>query len=131
MYPNLEATISWRNEGAIRYLPHIFYIFSKPIGLRPEKGAMLVRATVVVNGTAGMAECRKHLHRQAEQLGLTGRFEEQGDGRINIVVEGEKDSVNVFISALNTGQCLYHFSGFEIEFKNPEGRLGPFTAAGT
>jgi acylphosphatase len=100
------------------------------IGLT-ENTPMLVRATLIVNGTDRMARCREHLHRQAEQLGLTGLFEDLGDGRINIVVEGEKERVNEFISSFNEGKCIYHFSGFDIEFKNPEGRFGSFTVAGT
>jgi acylphosphatase len=92
---------------------------------------MNVKATVTVNGTVRMAGCREHLHRQAGQLGLTGVLEDFGDGRIRIVVEGEKEMVNEFIGSLNEGKCLYNFTGFDIEFVNPEGRYGPFMVAGT
>jgi len=92
---------------------------------------MLVKATLIVNGTVRMAGCREHLHRQADQLGLTGLFEALDDGRVRIVVEGEKERVNEFISSFNEGKCLYNYSGFEIEFKNPEGCFGSFTVVGT
>jgi len=96
-----------------------------------ERTAMLVKATLIVNGTVRMAGCREHLHRKADQLGLTGLFKDLGDGRVKIVVEGEKERVNEFISSFNEGKCLYHFSGFEVEFKNPEGCFGSFIVAGT
>jgi acylphosphatase len=92
---------------------------------------MLVRATLIVKGTVRTAGCREDVHRQAVQLGLTGLFEDLGDGNVRIVVEGEKERVNEFISSFNEGRRLAHFSGFDIEFRNPEGCYGSFIVAGT
>jgi acylphosphatase len=92
---------------------------------------MLVRATLIVKGTIRTAGYREDIHRQAIRLGLTGLFEQLGDGNIRIVVEGEKERVNEFISSLNQGGRPAHFSGFDIEFRDPEGRYESFIVAGT
>jgi len=92
---------------------------------------MLVRATLIVKGTVRTAGCRERIHRQANQLGLTGLFEDLGDGKVRIVVEGEKERINEFILSFHEGERLAHFSGFDIEFRNPEGCFGSFVVAGT
>jgi acylphosphatase len=92
---------------------------------------MQVRATITVKGTVRTAGCCERIRRQADRLGLTGLFEDLGDGNLRIVVEGEKERINEFISSFNEGERLAHFSGFDIEFQNPEGRFGSFVVAGT
>ncbi|MEZ0494282.1 acylphosphatase [Kineococcus sp. TBRC 1896] len=58
------------------------------------------RLTVLVTGHVQGVGFRWWTQRQAEELGVTGTAENTPDGRVEVVVEGERDALRQLLSRL-------------------------------
>ena len=63
----------------------------------------VVRMTVLVSGEVQGVGYRAFAQRQAQDLGLQGYAENLGDGRVEIVAEGERADLEHFLHLLKRG----------------------------
>ena len=64
--------------------------------------------------------------RVARRLGLKGSIQNNRDGTVDAVVEGEKDAINDWIEQLKEGPRYAEITRIDQETKDFTGRLGDF-----
>ncbi|ATZ60689.1 MAG: acylphosphatase [Methanosarcinales archaeon Met12] len=89
---------------------------------------METRAEIYVSGRVQMIGFRAFTVRHATILGLTGYVCNLSDGRVHVVVEGEKDRVNELIALLRRGPPGAYVQDVKVKMGTP---TGEFTTFGT
>jgi acylphosphatase len=82
---------------------------------------MKARAHVIVSGRVQGVFFRDHTRRWADSLGLLGWVKNLWDGRVEVLVEGEKASIESLIAQLRQGPPLAQVKNVEVtweEFKD-------------
>lgn len=87
---------------------------------------MKSRAHVVVSGRVQGVFFRDHTQRWASSLGLTGWVQNVWDGRVEAVAEGEKESIDEFISRLKKGPPMARVESVDISWEEYRGEFQDF-----
>jgi acylphosphatase len=86
-----------------------------------------VRAHIYVSGRVQGVFYRSNTRRRALELGLTGWVRNLPDGRVEIVVEGEREQVKKLIEWCRRGPPLARVERLEVRWENPTGEFEAFT----
>jgi acylphosphatase len=83
-----------------------------------------VRATVLVRGRVQGVGYRAFVRRHALDLRLAGQVENLGDGRVEVVVEGPRATVDHLLVHLRRGPAHAHVEGLDVTWSDPVGLDG-------
>jgi acylphosphatase len=84
------------------------------------------RANIVVSGLVQGVFFRAHTQREAAALRLTGWVRNLNDGRVEILVEGEKDKVEKLISAVRVGPPMSRVEAVDVSWMDYRGDFTEF-----
>jgi acylphosphatase len=87
---------------------------------------MRVRAHVFVSGQVQGVFFRSSTRNQARVLGLLGWARNLSDGRVEIMIEGEKDAVDRLIEFCRDGPLEAAVEDIEISWEKPTGKFKEF-----
>jgi len=87
---------------------------------------MKARAHIVVSGRVQGVFFRDHTQRWASSLGLAGWVRNLGDGRVETVVEGEKEKIEDLIGYLKQGPPLARVEDVEVSWEEAKGEFSDF-----
>lgn len=83
-----------------------------------------LQATII--GRVQMVMYRDFAQRKARKLGLVGTVENQKDGSVNVIAEGEERILNEYIKYLNRGSILSKVRNVRISWLEPTGSFSDF-----
>jgi acylphosphatase len=90
----------------------------------------LIRAHVRVEGEVQGVGFRQATVHEAERIGgLAGSVKNLPDGRVEVLVEGERGKVEVLVAWLRVGPRLARVSDVQVTYSTPSGDLGRFGIA--
>jgi acylphosphatase len=81
------------------------------------EGKMRERAIIQVSGRVQGVFYRDHTRRWASSLGLTGWVRNLMDGRVEAVVEGERNDIETLISRLKEGPPMARVDNVNVEWQ--------------
>ena len=84
------------------------------------------RASIVVSGRVQGVFFRAHTQREAAALGLTGWVKNLTDGRVEILVEGERERVEGLITAVREGPPMSHVEAVDVSWLEYRGEFEGF-----
>jgi len=84
----------------------------------------LARATILVRGAVQGVGYRAFVRRHALDLGLAGHAENLADGRVEVVVEGERREIEHALIALRRGPAHADVLGIDVAWSEPVGLRG-------
>ncbi len=87
---------------------------------------MEIRAHVFVSGRVQGVFFRDHTQRWASSLSLTGWVRNLYDGRVETVVEGEKEKIEGLIAKLKQGSPMADVTNVEISWEDFKGEFAGF-----
>ncbi|RMF91056.1 MAG: acylphosphatase [Methanobacteriota archaeon] len=87
---------------------------------------MNIRAHVYVSGRVQGVFYRAYTRDAARERGLSGWVRNLPDGRVEAVVEGEKEDVERLISLMKIGPPYARVEGIKIDFEEPTGEYRDF-----
>ena len=87
---------------------------------------MLTKANIFVNGLVQGVCYRKFSQINAKNLGLTGWTKNLDDGRVELLVEGEKGLIEEFVKTLQVGPTSSDVKGVNIEWQKYSGEFNDF-----
>ena len=88
---------------------------------------MKVRATIHVEGRVQGVFYRAHTKEQGRKLGLKGYVKNLRNGRVEVVVEGERQKIETLIEWLKIGPSLARVSDVTIEWMPYTGEFKNFS----
>ena len=88
---------------------------------------MKVRATIHVEGRVQGVFYRAHTKEQGRKLGLKGYVKNLRNGRVEVVVEGERQKIETLIEWLKIGPSLARVSDVTIEWMPYTGEFKKFS----
>jgi len=89
-------------------------------------GGTLVRARIRVSGRVQGVGYRAFACDAASDRGLSGGVRNLDDGRVEVEVEGEKQTVEAFIERLRAGPRLSRVDDLELCWESPTGQQSGF-----
>ncbi len=89
-----------------------------------ESAPPTVRATVLARGRVQGVGYRAFVRRHALDLGLTGQVENLGDGRVEVVIEGPRATVDHLLVHLRRGPAHAQVDGLDVTWSDPVGLDG-------
>jgi len=92
----------------------------KATARRGQSGIKRFRA--LVHGRVQGVNFRYYTCAKAESLGLVGYVRNLRDGRVEVVAEGQEDSLLRLLSWLHAGPSLARVSRVKVRWCSPEGR---------
>ena len=87
---------------------------------------MLARAHIFVAGRVQGVFFRDHTQRWAISLGLTGWVRNLMDGRVEVLVEGNKEKIQNLLGKLKQGPPLSRVNELEVEWEDHRGEFEVF-----
>jgi len=87
---------------------------------------MKVRYRIYVSGVVQGVSFRAFVRRNALSHGVSGWAKNLDDGRVEIILEGEKEEVEKVLEACRKGPPLAAVRDIEIKVEKPEGISGFF-----
>ncbi len=87
---------------------------------------METRAEIYISGRVQMVGFRAFTVRHAAALCLTGYVCNLSNGRVHVVVEGEKDGVNELITLLRRGPPSAYVQDIKVKMGIPTGAFANF-----
>lgn len=84
------------------------------------------RAEIYISGKVQMVGFRAFTVCHAAALGLTGYICNLSDGRVYVVVEGEKDRVDELILLLRRGPTSAYVQDVKVKMDTPTGEFATF-----
>lgn len=84
----------------------------------------IARATVLVRGSVQGVGYRAFVRRHALDLRLAGHAENLGDGRVEVVLEGERREIEHALIALGRGPAHADVIGLDVTWSEPVGLRG-------
>jgi acylphosphatase len=90
------------------------------------KNPMKARARILVSGRVQGVFFRDHTRRWASSLGLTGWVRNLRDGRVEVLAEGEKDSIEGLVSRLRLGPPLANVEAVAVAWEEYSGEFPDF-----
>jgi acylphosphatase len=82
------------------------------------------RATVLVLGSVQGVGYRAFVRRHALDLGLAGHAENLADGRVEVVLEGDRIEIEHALIALGRGPAHAEVAGLDVTWSEPVGLRG-------
>ena len=79
-----------------------------------------------ITGRVQLVMYRDFAHRKARSLGIVGSVQNQKDGSVSIVAEGEESRLNQFITLLNKGPVLSKVKNVNVNWGEPLGTFSDF-----
>ncbi len=76
-----------------------------------------VRVHIIVSGQVQGVFFRDYTQKKAQSLGITGWVKNLPDGKVEIVLEGEKERINQMINWIKVGPPLAKVTNLEIEWQ--------------
>jgi acylphosphatase len=89
-----------------------------------------MRAVIIVSGLVQGVGYRYFIYRHAVQLGLVGYVKNLFDGSVEIVVEGEKGSINALIVEAKIGPRSAHIKDIRVTWEEPKNEFYEFKITG-
>ncbi|MBM4176095.1 MAG: acylphosphatase [Ignavibacteria bacterium] len=89
-----------------------------------------MRAVIIVSGLVQGVGYRYFIYRHAVQLGLVGYTKNLIDGSVEIVVEGEKGSINALIQEAKVGPRSAHVKDLKISWEDSTNEFHEFKITG-
>lgn len=83
-----------------------------------------LQATII--GRVQMVMYRDFAQRKARKLGLVGTVQNQKDGSVQVVAEGDEQRLNEYIKYLNRGSILSKVKNVRISWFEPSGQFTDF-----
>lgn len=83
-----------------------------------------LQATIM--GRVQMVMYRDFAQRKARKLGLVGTVQNQKDGSVNVIAEGDERILNEYIKYLNRGSILSKVRNVRISWSEPTGGFSDF-----
>ncbi|KKT57607.1 MAG: Acylphosphatase [Parcubacteria group bacterium GW2011_GWC1_45_13] len=80
-----------------------------------------------VSGRVQMVMFRDFARRKARALGLSGQVKNLPDGSVEVVAQGEKDTLLGFIESLRRGPMFSRVEGVEILWREPSRQFKEFS----
>ncbi len=90
---------------------------------------MKARALILVSGRVQGVFFRDHARTWAGSLGLTGWVRNLGDGRVEVLAEGEKNKLESLIERLKEGPPLAMVESVDVTWEEFEGKFPGFRIA--
>lgn len=87
---------------------------------------MKARAHILVSGQVQGVFFRDHTRRWAASLNLTGWVRNLMDGRVEVVAEGDKESIENLISRLREGPPMAYVENTEVNWEEYKGEFSDF-----
>jgi len=84
----------------------------------------IARATVLVRGSVQGVGYRAFVRRHALDLRLAGHAENLGDGRVEVVLEGDRREIEHALIALGRGPAHADVTGLDVTWSEPVGLRG-------
>ena len=91
---------------------------------------MRIRRRVVVTGRVQGVAFRAYAQREALRLGVEGWAENQDDGSVVLLAEGEAAAVEAFVGWCRTGPRHARVDGVRVHEEQPSGGLASFDIRG-
>lgn len=88
---------------------------------------MKKRLISLVSGRVQLVMYRDFAARSAKKLGLTGTVQNQSDGRVRVVAEGEEAKLREFLERLYQGPLLAHVTHIDSAWLEPTGEYADFS----
>lgn len=85
-----------------------------------------VRAHVLLSGRVQGVAYRYFAEKYAASLGVKGWVRNLGDGRVEVLVEGNRDRVDEFLAKLKEGPRLARIDGFDLRWEDYTGEFRDF-----
>jgi acylphosphatase len=82
------------------------------------------RATVLVRGSVQGVGYRAFVRRHCLDLGLAGHAENLADGRVEVVLEGDRGEIEHALIALARGPAHAEVAGLDVTWSEPVGLRG-------
>ncbi|RLE04460.1 MAG: acylphosphatase [Candidatus Aminicenantes bacterium] len=86
----------------------------------------MVRLHVYVSGLVQGVFYRDHTRRWADSLGIKGWVRNLPDGRVEAVLEGERDKVEALLQRMEEGPPLARVEKIEVEWEDYQGEFNDF-----
>ncbi|OQX53457.1 MAG: acylphosphatase [Candidatus Aminicenantes bacterium 4484_214] len=86
----------------------------------------MVRLHVYVSGLVQGVFFRDHTRRWADSLGIKGWVRNLPDGRVEAVLEGERDKVEALLQKMEEGPPLARVEKVEVEWEDYQGEFNDF-----
>ena len=87
---------------------------------------MLVRAHIFVSGLVQGVCYRWFVEKKTKSLGLTGYVKNLFDGRVEVIIEGEKGLIEELINDLKIGPSVSDVRDVKIQWEEYEGKFQGF-----
>jgi acylphosphatase len=85
---------------------------------------MTVRKRALVAGRVQGVFFRDSARQEAQRLGVAGSARNLGDGRVEIIAEGEEEAVDQLIEWCRSGPSYADVTGVEVSNEEPQGASG-------
>jgi acylphosphatase len=90
---------------------------------------MKARAHILVSGRVQGVFFRDHTRKWAGSLGLTGWVRNLGDGRVEVLAEGEREKIESLIGRLEEGPPRAMVEGVAVDWEEYTGEFPGFRIA--
>ncbi len=90
------------------------------------RGKSLVRARILVSGRVQGVAYRAFAHQEAVRRNLTGGVRNLDDGRVELEVEGEQESIAALLEMLKEGPPLARVDDLQVTWSAATGRYQDF-----
>jgi acylphosphatase len=84
-----------------------------------------IKATIT--GKVQMVMFRDFIKRNAQALGLLGIVQNIKDGSVEVIAQGEKNSLEKLIESLHKGPLLAHIIRVDVQWREPQNDFSGFT----
>ncbi len=85
-----------------------------------------VRAHVLLSGRVQGVAYRYFAEKYAVSLGVKGWVRNLGDGRVEVLAEGDRSQVESFLARLREGPRLARVDDFDLRWEDYTGEFGDF-----
>jgi len=80
----------------------------------------------IVSGRVQMVMYRDFVQRKASGLNLVGTVKNLPEGTVEVIAEGEKNSLESLVELLKHGPVLAQVRDIAVEWREPEGKFDDF-----
>lgn len=89
-----------------------------------------IRAKALIRGRVQGVGFRYFAERHANVLGITGFVRNLFDGSVEVVAEGERNKVDLFLKELERGPHYARVENVDLSWHSPTGEFGGFSVRG-
>ncbi|MBK6691955.1 MAG: acylphosphatase [Myxococcales bacterium] len=84
------------------------------------------RVQLIVRGRVTGVYFRASAQREARRLGITGWVKNRNDGSVEILAEGEEDSIKEIVSWAHHGPAAARVDGVDVRWRSYSGEFADF-----